>query len=445
MSALGIIGLIVGIAVLIVLAYRGVHLMVTGLLAGLVVILTNGVDIWDTLVTGANAGTSFSMSMVGFIGSYFIMFAMGAILGEFMSKSGYAKSIAVKLVDIFGTKNSILVVLLATVLIAYGGVSVFVIVFAVYPIGLYVFKQANMSKKLMPGVLMLGAGTFVMTSLPGSPALTNVVPTTYLGTTTWAAPVLGLILSALMFVLGYVYLLWEGKRLQAKGEGFVAGPNDVVEEITEETRKNLPNFFLSILPIILIFVVQIIGTKFGLNATYAVSLGMLIATIFIAATAWNRVENKLECINKGTNGSIGALINTASIVGFGGVVKAVPAFGAFTSFALSLPFAPIISATLATAIIAGITTSSSGGLTMFMNMMAESYIAQGVNPEILHRLCAVAAGTLDSLPHAGPNVTMLMVMGLTYKDSYKYMFVITCIIPAIATVAGILLAAMGIC
>ena len=96
-------------------------------------------------------------------------------------------------------------------------------------------------------------------------------------------------------------------------------------------------------------------------------------------------------------------------------------------------------------VIAGITTSSSGGLTMFMNMMAESYLAQGINPEILHRLCAVAAGTLDSLPHAGPNVTMLMVMGLTYKDSYKYMFVITCIIPAIATVVGIMLAVMGIC
>lgn len=445
MSTLGIIGLIAGIAVLIILAYRGVHLMVTGLLASLIVILTNGVDIWDTLVTGAEAGTSYSMSMVGFIGSYFIMFAMGAILGEFMSKSGYAKSIAIKLVDIFGSKNSILVVLLATVLIAYGGVPVFVIVFAVYPIGLYVFKQANMSKKIMPGVLMLGAGTFVMTCLPGSPALTNVVPTTYLGTTTWAAPVLGCILSVFMFVVGYAYLQWEGKRLQAKGEGFVAGENEVVEDITEDTKKDLPNFFLSIIPILLIFAVQIVGTKYGLNATYAVSLGMLVAIIFIAATAWNRVTNKLECVNKGTTGSINALMNTASIVGFGGVVKAVPAFSVFTNFALSLPFAPIISATLATAIIAGITTSSSGGITMFMNMMAESYLAKGVDPQILHRLCCVAAGTLDSLPHAGPNVTMLMVMGLTYKDSYKYMFVITCVIPAIATVLGILLAAMGIC
>ncbi|RRD94689.1 GntP family permease [Clostridiales bacterium COT073_COT-073] len=443
MGILGIIGLIIGIVLLIVLAYRGVHMLVTGLLAGLVVILTNGVNIWDTLVTGAD-GSSFSKNMTGFIGAYFIMFMLGAILGEFMSKSNYAKTIAVKLVDIFGVKNSVLVVLLATILVAYGGVSVFVIVFAIYPIGLYVFKQANISKNLMPATILLGAGTFVMTCLPGSPALTNVVPTSYLGTTTWAAPILGTILGIFMFILGYAYLLWEAKRLREAGIGFEAGPNDVVEEITAESKKDLPNFFLAIVPVILIFVVQLIGTKNGLNANYAVCLGMLTATLFIVFTAWNRIEKKLESVNKGTTGSIGALMNTASIVGFGGVVKAVPAFSAFTNFALALPFAPIISATTATAIIAAITTSSSGGLTMFLNMMAEGYLAKGVDPEILHRLCAVAAGTFDSLPHAGPNVTILMVMGLTYKKAYKYMFVITCIIPTLATILGIILASLGI-
>jgi len=443
MEALGIIGLIVGIAVLILLAYRGVHMLVTGILASLVVILTSGVDIWDTLVTGAN-GTSFSKNMVGFIGAYFIMFLLGAILGEFMSKSDYAKVIAVKLMAVFGVKNSILVVLLATALIAYGGVSVFVIVFAIYPIGLYVFKEANISKNLMPGVILLGAGTFVMTCVPGSPALTNVIPTKYLGTTTWAAPVLGIILAIFMFILGYFYLLWEAKRLHAAGKGFEAGPNDIVEDITEESKKNLPNFFLAIIPIVLIFVIQLIGTKQGLNATFAVSLGMLAASLFIVLTAWKRIAKKQEAINKATTGSINALMNTASIVGFGGVVKAIPSFSLFTNFALSLPFAPIISATTATAIIAAITTSSSGGITMFMDMMAENYLAQGVDPQILHRLCAIAAGTLDSLPHAGPNVTVLMVMGLTYKKAYKYMFVITCIIPILATILGIILASLGI-
>ena len=443
MSALGVIGLLAGIIVLILLAFRGVNLLVTGLIAGVIVILTNGVDIWDTLVTGSG-GSSFATSMVGFIGAYFIMFLTGAILGEFMGKSGFAKSIAIKLADIFGPQNSVLVVLLATVLISYGGVSVFVIVFAIYPIGLYVFKQANMPKRLMPAVIMLGAGTFVMTALPGSPALTNVVPTSYLGTTTWASPALGIILSAFMFTVGYIYLNRCGKKLQAEGEGFEAGPNDIVEEITEESRKSAPPFLLSICPVIIIFVIQIIGTRMGLDATFAVSLGMLAAIVLIAATAWSRVEGKLDCINKGATGSINALFNTASIVGFGGVVKAVPAFGTMTAFALGLPFAPIISATLSTAIIAGITTSSSGGLTMFMDMMAESYLAKGTDPQVLHRLCAVAAGTLDSLPHAGPNVTMLMVMGLTYKQSYKYMFVITCIIPAIAVFLGLGLSSLGI-
>lgn len=444
MGILGAAGLLVGILSLILLAYRGVHVLIVGIISSLVVILTSGLDIWNTLVVGEGTG-SFATGAAGFISSYFLMFLLGAILGELLSKSGYAKAIAYKLVDVFGSQRSILVVLVATVILSYGGVSVFVIVFAIYPVALYVFQEADMPKRLIPGVVMLGAGTFTMTCLPGTPALTNVIPTSYIGTTIWAAPVLGIILSAIMFVLGYLYLTWEGKRMQAAGEHFVPGPNDVIEAITEESRANVPSFALAVLPIIIIFVVNMIGTRMNLNSTYAVCIGLFTACVYIVLTAWKRIDNKKECINKGATGSILALFNTASVVGFGGVVKAAPAFSYFLNLALGLSFTPIISATLAVAIIAGITTSSSGTMAIFMEMLGAEYLAKGVNPQILHRLCCVAAGTIDSLPHGGPNVTFLMVTGLTYKEAYKYMFVITCIIPIIALVIGIGLAMLGVC
>ncbi len=439
MGVLGIIGMLIGIATLITLAFRGVHVAVASLVASLIVILTSGVDIWGTLTGG------YAPSMTGFVGNFLILFLLGAIFGEFMSKSGYAKSIAYKLVDIFGANRGLLVVLVATALLTYGGVSVFVIIFSIYPIALYVLQEADIPKRIIPGLVNLGAGTFTMTMLPGSPAVTNVVPTSFLGTTTYAAPVLGCILAAIAAVVGYLYLSWEARRMKAAGEHFVPGPNDIIDPMTEESRRDAPPFIMGVLPIAIIFVINLIGSRSGLSSNYAVCLGMLAAIIFVVLTAWPRVQKKMECVNKGGAGSVMALMNTSCIVGFGGVIKAVPAFSVFTNFALSLPFAPIISAAVAINIIAAITGSSSGGLTIFMNMFAEHFMATGINPEVFHRLSAVAAGVFDSLPHAGPNVTFLMVCGLTYRESYKFTFVITCMVPLLCLIVGIILASLGVC
>ena len=443
MTIISFLGLFAAIAVLILLIYKGMHSLMVAIISCLILILTSGLDVWGTYVSGTDG--SFAASMMGFMQSFILMFALGAVLGEFLSKSGFAFSIALKLSDLFGTKHAVLIVVISTMILAYGGVSMFVIVFAVYPIAAVVFKQANITKNLLPGCICLGAGTFVMTALPGSPTSINVVATQYLGTTIWAAPVLGVLLAILMFLLGTLYLLNEEKKYKKKGEHFEAGPNEYIEDITDETRKSAPNFFVSLLPVIIIFVFNIAGTQLNLNATYAVCLGMAASIVYIWITAHKRIKSVFECLNKGTTNSIGAIINTSAIIGFGGVVKLTPAFSIITDFALNLPFAPIISATLATGILAGITTSSTGGLTMFLELLGADFIAKGVNPEVLHRLCAIASGTLDSLPHSGPNLTLCMVIGVTMKNAYKHMGVITCVIPTIAVIVGVILASIGIC
>lgn len=437
MSLVGIIGLLVGLAVLIILTYKGMHVIPVSLIASLIVILSNNVDIWGVL------SGDYAVSMKNFVGNYLIMFFLGSLLGELLSLSGAARSIAYKLADVFGAKRSILIVVLASAILSYGGVSVFVIVFSVYPLTLFLFSEADIPKKLIPATILLGAGTFTMTALPGSPSLPNIIPTTFLGTTPTAAPVIGVITAIIMFIAGYLYLMSRVKKYKEMGLHFVPGKNDRVEKLSDEEITKLPHWGIALLPILSIFVV-IFALKGKVDSVFAVCIALFAGVTLGYILFWKKIDGKLEITNKSASGSIGALLNTASIVGFGGTVRAVPAFQSFVNFALGLSFNPIISAVLAVNVIAGITGSSSGGITIFMEAMAQHYLAMGINPQVFHRISTIASGVLDSLPHAGPNVTFLAVTNLTYKEAYPHMFFITCVVPFIGTVTAILLSLVGL-
>lgn len=440
MSVIGVLGLLLSLVVLMVFVFRGFHVIPVSLIASLIAIVANNANIWDVL------SQNYAVSMQSFVGNYLIMFFLGTLVGEVLSKSGAARQIAIKLAQVFGAKRAILIVVLASAILSYGGVAVFVIVFSIYPIALFLFKEADIPKRLIPGSIMLGAGTFTMTTLPGTPALTNIIPTKYLGTTATAAPIMGIICAIVMFSVGYAILIAYEKRVKAKGERFIPGPNDVVAELNEEEIKQLPSFILSIMPIVVIIGI-IIGErlmKIGLPSVFTVIIALFAGAMVGYAIFWKKIEQKKEALNTSGRGSVGALLNTAAVVGFGGTIRAVPAFQSFVQFALNLQFAPIISAALAVNVIAGITGSSSAGITIFMESMAQNYLDLGVQPEILHRVTAIAAGVLDSLPHAGPNVTFLAVTGLTYREGYPAMFLMTCIVPLAGLITALILAAIGI-
>lgn len=438
---LGSIGCIVAIVFMVVAIFKGLHPLIAALVGTVIAVVTNSAPLWDTLLEGFGTG------ITGFIKSYVIMFFLGAAFGEFMSRSGFARSIAYKLVDIFGAKQGILVVTVATWILNYSGVSVFVIIFAIYPIALYVFQQGDIPRRIIPAVANLGAGTLTMTMLPGNPALTNVIPTNYLGTTIYAAPVLGIILSVVCAVLGLGYLNWQVAHWKSKGEHFAPGPNDVIEPMTEESRKSVPNFFVAFVPVLIIFFGNLVGTKMGLNATFAVCISLFLGIVYTVLVSWNRFDGKtrLESINKGATGAIFAICNTAAIVGFAGAVQNMESFQNFIDLATSLEFSPLLSAVLAMDIICAVTASSSGGVTIFMELLGQKFLDMGANAQQLHRLSSVAAGTLDSLPHAGPNATFMAVCGLTYREGYPPVFVITCLIPLICQFLGVALASLGVC
>lgn len=439
MEFIGVIGLLVAIAFMIVAAFKGYHVVPVTIVASLIAIITNNVDIWMGL------SEAYAVDMKNFVGNYLIMFFLGALLGQVLSRSGAARMVGVTLAKKFGSKNALLITVVTSSILAYGGVSVFVIVFAIYPIALFLFQEADIPKRLIPGAVMLGAGSYVMTAVPGSPALTNVIPTTYLGTTVTAAPVIGIISAIVMFVSGFYIYSTYVKKVKAKGEHFVPSPSDNIAKLTPEEEAKLPSFATSIAPLV-VTVAVILGERFlkiGLPAVFTVLIGLFAGIVVGYLLHRQRILDFKDTLSTSGTGSINALLNTASVVGLGGAVKATPAFQAMVNFALSINLPVLFTTAIAVNIIAGITGSSSAGITIFMSTFSEAFIERGVHPEVLHRVAAISAGVLDSLPHAGPNVTFLSVAGLKFKEGYPGIFISTCVIPFIGLVTALILASLG--
>lgn len=433
---LGVIGVLISIALVILLAFKGWSIIPASLLCSLVVILTNNAEIWSSI------SGSYAEGFKYFIGAFFLIFFFGSLFGKAMGDSGSANSISYKLLSAFGTKKALLVVILATATLTYGGVNVFVVVFTIYPIAAVLFKEADLPKRLIVAAIALGAGTFSMTALPGTPAIQNLIPAQVIGTPATAAPILGIVASIIMFALGFWYLSWQSRVAERNDEHFVPGPNDDMERMSLVDPSLLPDWRLAFLP--LVCVIALIVILKNMNPIYAVTIALAAGTALTYILFWRRIENPLKTLNEGVSQSVMPLLNTAAIVGFGFVVKGVVAFKVFVDFALSLPLPPLASAACAVNIMAGITGSASGGLTIFMKTMGPKYMEMGIDPDVLHRICSVASGGLDSLPHSGAVITLLMVMGVTHKEGYKDLGVVTVLFPIVATVIIILLAMMGI-
>jgi H+/gluconate symporter-like permease len=423
---IGVIGVLIAIALVIYMAYKGWGIVPASLICSVLVVVTNGGNIGAALANNYAAGFTY------FAGSFFLIFVLGSLFGKVMGDSGSASSFSYKLIDVFGPTKAVLIVILSTAVLTYGGVNLFIVIFTVYPIALILFKAADLPKRLIVASIALGAGTFTMTAIPGSPAIQNLIPSQVLGTPPTAAPLIGIVATVLIFLLGYLYIMGQAKKAKEKGENFVPGPRDNMDKLTLSADADLPHWALAVLPM-----VAVIGLIFGLKnvvdpmSTVAIGLvtGILLAYIF----NWKRLENPLGTLNEGSVNSIMPLINTAAIVGFGFVVQNVVAFQSFVQFALGLSerFNPLVSAAIAVNIIAGITGSASGGLTIFMKTLGPQFIEMGVNAEVLHRISSIASGGLDSLPHSGAVITLLMVMGMTHKEGYKDLGVVTLVVPII--------------
>lgn len=207
----GLLGIVLALGLLIWLAYRGISVLVLGPLCALLAVLLAGAPLL------ASYTQVFMPALGRFIVAFFPLFLLGAIFGKLMEDSGSARSIAHWLVARLGSQRAILAVVLACAVLTYGGVSLFVVAFAMYPVAVALFRAADIPKRLIPATIALGAFTFTMTALPGTPAIQNAIPMPYFGTTAFAAPGLGVIAGLVMLGLGLGWLRRRASAARAAG------------------------------------------------------------------------------------------------------------------------------------------------------------------------------------------------------------------------------------
>lgn len=459
---IGVIGIILSLILLMYLAYRGISVLILAPILACFAALLNGFATGDIHIL-ATYTEVFMKSLGGYVMKYFPLFLLGAIFGKVMDDTGAAKSIANVICEKLGKKRAIISIVLACAILTYGGVSLFVVAFAVYPIAAELFREVGIPKRFIPGAIALGAFTFTMTALPGTPQIQNAIPMQFFGTDVYAAPILGIIASAIMFFGGLFWLEFRAKKAMAKGENY---GKHLDEDIVKIDTNNLPNFWISMLPIIVVLVMSFILSKYifpNVNLDYLSkyetstskvignwSLIISLATSIIVAFTFNykRMENPLETLTKGVNGSFLAVMNTASEVGYGNVIAGLAAFAIVKSALLGFSSNPLISEAVSVSSLAGITGSASGGLSIALGALGEVYLkeaqALGISPEVLHRISAIACGGLDTLPHNGAVVTLLGVTGMTHKESYIDIGMCTAIIPTLAVLTCIILGSMGV-
>ncbi|MBK8508094.1 MAG: GntP family permease [Candidatus Competibacteraceae bacterium] len=409
----------------------------------------------------------FMKELGGYLLRFFPLFMLGAIFGKLMDDSGSAKTIAHWIVTKVGRERAILAIVLSCGILTYGGVSLFVVAFAVYPIGAALFREIDMPKRFIPGAIALGSFTFTMTAFPGTPAIQNAIPSPFFGTNTFAAPGLGTIGGLIMMIGGVLWLNARARRAMANGEGYGDHRNENLEANVDKDAAPGPSFFVALLPILLVIGFNALFTyvifpsidasylaepKYGATKLSAVAglwsiiVALVIAIVFIIIIHWARWKNVVESLNAGTMGSLLPIFNTASEVGYGNVIASLPAFVVVKDAVLGVSTNPLVSEAVAVNVLAGITGSASGGMSIALSTLGAKYLelanAVGINPELLHRVAVMSSGCFDSLPHNGAVITLLGICKLTHKQSYFDIFMVSVIIPLTALVTVITLGSL---
>ena len=452
------LAIVLSLALLMFLAYRGFTvLLLAPLMAALAVVLSGEGSQMLPIYT-----ETFMRALGNYMLAFFPIFLLGALFGQLMADSGAATAIAKWVERTLGVKHAILTVVLACGILTYGGVSLFVVAFAIYPIAKTLFRDADIPKRLVAPAIALGSFTFTMTALPGTPSIQNAIPIAYFGTNTFAAPVLGLIGGVIMFTLGIAWLRSREKAARAKGEGYGNHPDDEVPtgqvgeaDMSGDANRTMP-LLLALLPLVLVIGINALFT-YGIfpgvewdflkqrfpnmdaskqTGMWALIIALAVACIALLLVSIGRWQNLQQSINKGSLGSMLPIFNTASEVGYGAVIASLAGFALIRDAVLNVSSNPLVSEAVAMNVLAGITGSSSGGMSIALQTLGADYLRMateaGISPDLLHRVAVMSAGVFDTLPHCGAIITLLSICKLTHKQSYGNIAMMTIVVPLIA-------------
>lgn len=474
---MGLFAILFALGLLMWLAYRGWSVLLVSPLAALLAAALSG----EPLL--AHWTQTFMNGAARFFIQWFPMFLLGGLFGKLMDDSKSISSIANFLTERLGTRNTMLSVVLASALVTYGGVSVFVAFFVLVPMAITMFQSADIPRRLLPATIGLGAFTFTMSALPGSPSVNNAIPMPYFGTTTFAAPGIGIIASVITFAFGMWWLRRAEAAARSAGEGY-GSDSDSTLVIDERTREHAmpagefdpaeihhgkrassePSFVLAVLPLFVVIIVNFLlslivfprldsyfaflekevwgGTTIGAVAgVWSLILALAAGTLTIIIVNYRRLPALRESLDAGANSAALPILTIASLVGFGAVVAALPAFTAVRDAVLSIPGGPLISLTVAMNILAGLTGTASGGMAIALNALGGTFLSlaaeHGIDPALMHRVTTISAGTLDALPHNGTVLLLLQISKLTHKESYLDM-VMTVIVSVIISLVAVI-------
>ncbi|OPZ00368.1 transporter [Bradyrhizobium sacchari] len=477
---MGLLGLLVGLGLLVLFAFRGWSVLLLAPFAALVAALFGG----EPLL--ANLTQVFMVNAAGFLAQFFPIFLLGAVFGKLMDDSGAVSSVARFMAERLGERRVILAVVLAGALVTYGGVSLFVAFFVIVPMARSLFRAASIPRRLIPAAIVLGTSTFTMSALPGTPSIQNAIPMPFFGTTPFAAPGLGIIASLIMLGAG----LWWLHRAEAAARRAGEGYGDDVEDSTEHAaadelvrerattarefdpaelqhgqRSDRPSPVLNaIAPLVVVVTMNLVMSlvllprldvsylaeqRFGetslaaVAGVWSVAVALAAAIVTTIAMNWARLPALRRTMDAGANASVLPAFSVASLVGFGAVVASLPAFTIVRDWVLAIQGGPLVSLAVATNILAALTGSASGGLTIALEALGPTYVElaarTGIDLALMHRVAVIGAGTLDILPHNGAVVSLLAICGLTHRDSYLDIVMVGIVTSLLALVAVIAL------
>ncbi|HEX6113152.1 MAG TPA: GntP family permease [Geminicoccaceae bacterium] len=480
---MGLLGILLGLGLLIGLAYRGWSILLLAPAAALVAAAAAAEPLlahWTQTFMGGAAR---------FLAQFFPLFLLGALFGKLMDDSGSVQAIARFMTERLGPSRAVLAVVLAGALVTYGGVSLFVAFFVLAPMARALFQAADIPRRLMPAAIALGASTFTMSALPGTPALQNAIPMPFFGTTPFAAPGLGVVASLVILAFGLWWLRRAESAARISGEGFGAPEGVSLEAVVEDQilrerattaqafdpaetphghhSDALPPLPVAILPLVMVIVVNLLmivlvlpwlDTSFlaeerwgatslsAVGGVWAVVVALAAAILTLIAFNLPRLPALRASMDAGANAAVLPALSVASLVGFGGVIAALPAFAVVREWVLSIGGGPLVSLAIATNLLAALTGSASGGLSIALDALGTTYLAlaaeYGIDPALLHRVAVMSSGTLDMLPHNGAVVTLLAVCGVTHGQGYRDIVLVGIVGALLGLVAVIILGSL---
>jgi len=447
-----VLGILLSLFLLMFMAYMGFSVILFAPVFALLAAALQGLPVMPSYTE------LFMAKAVVYVKAFFPVFMLGAVFGKVMEDTLLAKGISHAIMEKLGHKHAVLAVVLSCAILTYGGVSLFVVVFAVYPFAAALFKEANIPKRLVPGCIALGSFTFTMDAFPGTPQIQNIIPTNFYGTNAYAAPIAGIFGGVLIFIIGMWWLEWRRKKALDKGEGY--GEHTLMEPLPAAADIKLPKWYIAILPLVLVLAINfylsrvytwdnsmlapLLGMKLPLMVAdvkrvvgiWALVIALVFGIVLALALGYKNLskdQGLQKALNVGAIGSLLAIMNTASEVGYGNVIAALPGFKSIATFLLGIKIGgtPLVSEAVSVTTLAGITGSASGGMSIALDLMSKDWLAWansiGMSPEILHRVASMASGGCDTMPHNGAVITLLAVCGLTHKTSYIDIFAMTVI------------------